>query len=192
MDNFDFTECRGILLKGALAALRFKEKAIKAIKADAIITGVALDLAPWHGGVGMALRLSTDPRDDYARYSSVEWEHFNFVSKEGCKALVPVGQYIRQTYEARGKRWYLDLAHLIFLAGAEAMLDRKVARYLQTLGIDAPVVRDRLVPHFFEYIVVDPDGSLPGNYCDFVLGMRVTKRLLKTLGGPGSAADVVR
>jgi hypothetical protein len=178
--RFNFTQCRRVLLQGVLDALRYKARAIKAIDKDDSITGVALDLAPWHGGVGLALRIRDDPRDDYKRYSSVEWRNFTFVSKEHCKALVPVGEYIRTAYDAKGEGGQRDMAHLIFLAGAEAMLDRKVATYLQSLKLDAPVVRDRLDRSYFEYIVVDPDGTIPGNYCNVVKAMRVTKRLLKT------------
>src|SRR5262249_9929969 len=145
------------------------------------ITGVALDLAPWHAGVGLALRLSSDTTDSLRRYRSVEWKHFNFFSKENCEALIPVGAYIQKAYRSTGKRGCLDRAHLIFLAGADALLDRKVALFFQRLGVNAPVVKERLGRHSFEYIVIDPDGTIGANYCDLILAMRVTKRLLGAL-----------
>ena len=181
--GFDFAECRAVILQGVLAALRPRADAVRAIEQAGggrlpSITGVALDLTPWHGGVGLALRLSSDPTDEARRFSSVEWKHFNFASTEDCEALVPVGEYIRRAYRSKGKRGYLDMAHLVFLAGADALLDRKVAAFFRGCGVDAPVVRDRLGRHLFEYVVVDPDGTVRGNYCELLLAIRATRRLL--------------
>ncbi len=182
--RFQFADCRAAILRGILAALDSHRTAIKRIERTrggrlGAITGFALDLAPWHGGVGLAPRLSSDPRDAERRYSSVEWEFFNFISTANSEALVAVGEYIRKAYRSRGKRGYLDMAHLIFLAGAEALLDKRVAATLAECGVDAPVVRNRLGGDRFDYIVVDPDGTIHSNYCELVLAMRVTKRLLK-------------
>jgi hypothetical protein len=182
--GFDFDECRVLILRGVIAALRSRGAEVEAIERAGgghhpTVTGVALDLAPWHGGVGLALRLSSDPRDDPRRYRSVEWKHFNFVSQENCEALVPVGAYIGKAYRSKGKRGCLDMAHLVFLAGAEALLDKKVTALLRAFGVEAPVVRDRpLGGRQFDYVVVDPDGTIRGNYCELVVAMRVTQRLL--------------
>jgi hypothetical protein len=73
-------------------------------------------------------------------------------------------------------------SHIIFLAGAEALLDPKVAELLRCFNIDAPTLQDRFISSSFQYIVVDPDQTLKSNYCDLVLANRVTKRLLEGQG----------
>lgn len=180
--RFDFDDCRRVLIDGMLDALRSRTDAVKAIertgRGDLPVTGVSLDLAPWHGGVGLALRQSSDPTNPERRYSSVEWKLFNFVSDEDYEPLAEVGQYIRKVYRSAGRRGSLDAAHLIFLAGADALLDKKVAAFFRKLGVDAPVIKDRFVEHYFEYIVIDPDGTIRSNYCDLVLAMQVSQRLL--------------
>jgi len=186
--TFDFTTCRRVLLKGVLAGLRSRAKKIQTIERGGggqlpTITGVSLDLAPWHGGVGLSLRVSSDPSDPGRRLSSVEWKHFGFLSAENYPALEPVGDYLAQCYRAKGQRGNLDMAHLIFLAGADALLDRKVAQCLQEAGVDAPAIRAKLESHDFDYVVVDPDGTIKANYCELVLAMRVTRRLLGDSGG---------
>lgn len=186
--TFDFTACRRVLFQGVMAGLRSQAKKIQAIERGGggqlqTITGVSLDLAPWHGGVGLSLRIAADPTDPVRRLSSVEWKHFGFLSPENCPALEPVGEYIQKCYRAKGQRGSLDMAHLIFLAGADALLDKKVAGFFQEVGVDAPVIRAKLEPHCFDYVVLDPDGSLKANYCELVLAMRVTRRLLGESGG---------
>ena len=179
--TFNFDEARAVLLKGVLEALKDREAAIRAIERTAggelPVTSVSLDLSPWHeGGVGISLRVSSDPPDDYSRYSSVEWDHFDFASANNCPALATVAEYVRRLYQAAEDG--PDCAHLIFLAGAEALLDHGVARFFRSLGVDAPTVGDRFVGHWFDYVVTDPDGSVVNNYCDIVLANRVTRRLL--------------
>src|SRR4051794_23663819 len=57
MRPVDFSECRAVILCGVLVALREREGAVRGLKrtgrGELPITGVALDLAPWHGGVGL-------------------------------------------------------------------------------------------------------------------------------------------
>jgi hypothetical protein len=65
---------------------------------------------------------------------------------------------------------------MIFLAGAEALLDPQVATAFSELGISAPVCGDAFMPRPFEYMVFDFDGTVPGNYCDLVLANRVASR----------------
>lgn len=180
--RFDFDDCRRVLFSAVMVALQAWAKVIDDLertgRGGLPITGVSLNMAPWHGGIGLSLRQSSDPSDPGRRHSSVEWKLFNFVSDEDCEPLITVGGYLQKLYRSRGKPDALDVAHLIFLAGADALLDRKVAAFFRKLGVDAPVVKDRLGRGPFEYIVIDPDGTVPGNYCDLVFAMRVTKRLL--------------
>ena len=185
---FDFTACRRVLLRAVLAALRSRAKKIQAIERGGggqlpTITGVSLDLAPWHGGVGLSLRIAADPTDPVRHFSSVEWKHFGFLSPENCPALEPIGEYIQKCCRAKGQRGSLDMAHLIFLAGADALLDKKVAAFFQEVGVDALVIRAKLEAHDFDCVVVDPDGTIKANYCELVLANRVTRRLLGESGG---------
>jgi hypothetical protein len=68
------------------------------------------------------------------------------------------------------------MAHLIFLAGAEALLDPRVAQLLVELGINAPTYRDSFPSPLFEYMVFDFDKTVSANYCEIVLANRVTAK----------------
>jgi hypothetical protein len=174
----DFVECREVLFRGIMEGLRSCETEIRAIERDArgdsLVNGISLDLTPWHGGIGLAFRLQSDPRND----NSADWDYFEFVSGQTCAALRTAAAYIRDVYRSEGQEGPLGLAHLIFLAGAEALLDERVAEYLRSLDIDAPVVRERFQDHVFEYIVTDPDGTVRANYCEIVVANRWTARLM--------------
>jgi hypothetical protein len=178
----DFVECREVLFRGIMEGLRSQEADIRATERDArgesLVNGISLDLAPWHGGVGLSLRLQSDPRRGDGRYNSADWDYFDFVSGQTCAALRTAGAYIRDIYLSEGQEGPLGLAHLIFLAGAEALLDERVAEYLRSLDIDAPIVRERFQDHVFEYIVTDPDGTVRANYCEIVVANRWTARLM--------------
>ena len=75
------------------------------------------------------------------------------------------------------------------LATALAMAACAQGKKVRFWRVAAPVLKDRLGRHAFEYIVIDPDGTVGANYCDVVLAMRATKRLLKRHGAPGAVAD---
>src|SRR4051812_18292317 len=121
----NFIDCRTVLLTSLTEALQMSKDAILAIERDGRgmlpINGVSYDVTPWHGMAGVSFRLSSDPRDGESRYNSADWKLFNFVPTETCPPLQAAGQYIHQAYRSgeEGK----DLAHLIFLAGADALLD---------------------------------------------------------------------
>lgn len=120
-------------------------------RGDIPAAGLSLDLAPWHGRIGLSLRLA----DDFPMAI------FAMTAPTGCTSTL---------------RPLVDRAHLIFLAGAEALLRPTVAEFLRELGIAAPVMTDPLAPHDFEYIIADPDATVVANYCDIVIANCVTQR----------------
>ncbi len=159
------------------------------------ITGIALDICPWHEDIGLSLRLHSEyyalgeMRNDMAwRYNSANWAHFGFTDNFEIPSLSGANRLIAEIYEqgdgdsedhgivSPSPR---DFAHLIFMAGADALLDTDISTILNNLGIDAPDVDEDFIPGPFDYIVTDPDGSLDANYCDIILANRVMKRLLR-------------
>lgn len=145
------------------------------------VTGIALELFPWHGGLGLSLRLDSDFPLGQSRYDSADWPQFNFT--DGCASpSIPAAiAHVTQIYN-QGKlpsHALVDFAHLTFLAGAEALLHPLVAAELNGLGIDAPTLTDIFISSPFQYIVIDADATLKSNYCDIVLANRITKRMLE-------------
>src|SRR5262249_33836790 len=143
---------------------------------DCPVTGISLDVAPWHGAIGLSLRQYTEHMEE-VRYCSVEWAYFDVVSNRTCPDLQLAADFIQEAYTSENSNSVArEMAHMIFLAGAEALLDAQVAMLLSELGIDVPVCGGDFMPRPFEYMVFDYDGTVPGNYCDLVLANRVTAR----------------
>jgi hypothetical protein len=92
--------------------------------------------------------------------------------------LREAGQLIQELYVSAGEQHYREMAHLVFLAGAEALLDRRIGEQLRKLGVNAPIVTDGFSHHRF-YMVFDPDESIRANYCEIVVANRITARLLR-------------
>ena len=182
--NVDRQQCRTRLLRGIIEALEKKGRRVlaqirKAEERD-WVCGLSLDLVPWEGFVGLSWRLNWE-RDDSERYYPASWKYYHFVSDIRFAGLKPAAKYIQEAYDpADEDSGACQLrAHLIFLAGAEALLDESVAAFLQSQSIDAPTVRDDFVGHTFEYMVLDPDRSFAGNYCELVIANRVTARAVR-------------
>jgi hypothetical protein len=114
------------------------------------------------------------PASPQHRYRSVEWRHHDFTRDCESATLRDAARYVQEIY--LGSSYNREIAHLIFLAAGEALLDPAVAVYLQGIGIDAPVWTDEFASGF-EYIVVDEDQTVKANYCEIVLVNRVTARL---------------
>lgn len=173
---FSFSQCRALILQGILAGIKLRADEIVNIVKEAQVTGISLDLVPWHSALGLSIRQYTDLGED-VRYCNVEWAHFDVVSNETCAELQRAVDFIHEAYVAENSNHLArEMAHMIFLAGAEALLDSRVAMALSELGIDAPVCGDDFMPRPFEYMVFDFDGTVPGNYCELVLANRVTAR----------------
>lgn len=176
--------CEQAILAAILEMLRAHESYIGSIKrtgrGELPISGIALELFPWYGGLGLSLRLQSDFPLGQARYDSADWPHFDFT--QGC--VTPTTEaaiaQVTQLYQ-RGKHPPLTLcetAHLAFLAGARALLNPAVARLLNEFEIRAPEITDSFVSSPFQYILTDADQTIKSNYCDIVLSERVAKRLL--------------
>jgi len=182
--KLEFQECRRVLLDATLKALRESADRINAIertgRGDLPVTGFSLDLFPWFGDMTLSIRISSDWPCGRHAYDIGDWKHHDFLKSWGTDRFKDAGKFIQAFYQAGPQPERRDRAHLVFLAGAEALLDPRVAAQLQLLGIDAPVVEDRFGGDW--YIVVDEDGSIRANYCEIVLANRITNRLI---GGEG-------
>jgi hypothetical protein len=180
---FNFSQCQSLILQGILEGLRLRADKIAEIAADEKIPnvefpidGVSLDLVPWHGGLGVSLRLRSEHEPDI-RYCNVEWTYFDLVSHDNCPALQRAADFVQKAYTSENSNSSArEMAHLIFLAGAEALLDPRVAQHLLEFGINALTYRDSFLSREFEYMVFDFDGTVPGNYCELVLANRVTAK----------------
>jgi hypothetical protein len=179
---FPFEKCRTVLCDGALAALEQGAGYIlgleRAAQGNIPVNGLAFDLAPWHEGIGMSLRVA-HPVGEYGD-NSADWQHADFVSSDTCPPLAAAASVINAAYYSRGEdsSVCMEMAHLIFLAGAEALLDARIARQLQKLDVNAPLVEDGFSTYCRFYMVFDPDETVKANYCEIVLANRVTARLL--------------
>jgi hypothetical protein len=177
-------ECGRAILTAIADGLRERADYIAAIprtsNGQVPVTGIALELSPWHGAFALSLRLSSDFPIGKNRYNSADWTHFAFT--EGCRSpsIAKVGAIISDFYQ-QGQEPHTELhemAHLIFLAGAEVLLDPAACNILREFGVDAPLLEGGFVATHFQYILTDPDETMKSNYCDIVLSNRMTKRLL--------------
>ncbi len=173
---FNFARCQDLILQGILAGIQLRAEKLARIAAEAQVTGIALDLVPWHRALGLSIRQATEHWEE-DRYCSVEWAYFNVVSNQTCSELQRAVEFIHEAYVSEdSNHTAIEMAHLIFLAGAEALLDPRVAASFNEVGINAPVCGANFMPRPFEYMVFDGDRTVPGNYCDLVLANRVTAR----------------
>lgn len=143
------------------------------------ITGIALELFPWHSSLGLSLRSMNDFPAGDSRYDSADWEHFNFTNECDLPSIDNAINLVSEIYEkGRGETFELtEMAHLAFVAGAEALLQPNVCDTLNNFDIRAPSLSDSFVSSPFEYIVMDGDETVKSNYCDIVLANRVMQRL---------------
>lgn len=177
-------ECREALLAAILDALRGRADYIAAIERTGrgvlSATGIALELFPWRAAFGLSLRLASDYPLGRARYDSADWPHYDFTAGYISAAITDAIALVTEIY-AHGNapdNDLRDMAHLTFLAGAEALLHPRVCQLLNELEIRAPELSDAFVGSPFQYIVTDADGTLKSNYCDVVLADRIRRRLL--------------
>ena len=178
---FDFSQCRSVLLQGILDALDARASVIASIKRIPNvmfpISGISLDMAPWQGAVGLSLRQASEFELE-RRYDIAGWEYFDLVSNTTFPDLQPAAGLIHDAYISEGEDSPArhEMAHLVFLAGAEALLDERVPNRLSVIGVKAPVFGAEFLRGCFEYMVFDPDETVRVNYCELVLANRVTAR----------------
>jgi hypothetical protein len=178
---FSFSRCRAVILQGILDGIQLRAQEIARIATEEEVTGISLDLVPWHRALGLSLRQSAEHAPD-VQYCNVEWAYFDVVSNRTCSKLQQAADFVHVAYTSEeANHLEVEMAHMIFLAGAEALLDARVAMALSELGVSAPVCGDNFMPRPFEYMVFDLDGTVPGNYCDLVLAYRVASRWLPKL-----------
>jgi hypothetical protein len=174
---FNFSRCRALILRGILDGIGQESEEIARIaREEDRVTGVSLDLVPWHRAVSLSLRQCTEHAAE-VRHCNVEWAYFDIVSDRTCPALRRAADFVHDAYTSEESNHLArEMAHMIFLAGAKALLDHQVAAALSALGISAPTCGAEFMPRPFEYMVFDFDGTVPGNYCDLVLANRVASR----------------
>lgn len=180
-----YVACREAIQTAIIDSLHERADYIASIertaRGDIPITGIALELFPWHASLGLSLRSTSDFPLGKSRYDSADWPHFEFT--EGCQSpsIAAAISLVTDIYEQGNApdNDLCEMAHMTFMAGAEAMLHPNVSRVLNEFGIDAPELTDAFVSSPFEYIVTDVDETLKSNYCDIVLANRVVERLIK-------------
>src|SRR5262245_57787860 len=130
---FSFSQCQSVLLQGILAGIRFRADKIDSILREILeersgavvsscpVTGVSLDIAPWHGALGLSLRLDSEHAQE-VRHCSVEWTYFDLVSNQTCPDLQLTADFIQEAYTSEHSNpLACEMAHMIFLASAEAL-----------------------------------------------------------------------
>ncbi len=155
---------------------RFFESIPRTARGSIPATGFALDISPWHGILNLSLRMQNDFPIGELRYDITDWEFFDFSSNVACQGRKNLELEIAGYYENYNgdKR---EAAHMIYWAGAEAILSPNVAELLQKYGISAPVV-SLFKNGAFEFIVCDADQTFVGNYCEFVLASRLNSSIV--------------
>jgi hypothetical protein len=144
-------------------------------------SGMSLDLHIQHGYVEVSLRTSGERANE--RYIG-DWSHSGFLSSLNGPCDNEMGQIaatIMKKYSEVGEddlRGQADRRHLLFLAGAEALLQREISEILNGYRIEAPYFGSELGGYPFSYFVLDPDEGLSANYCDLVRSKLITARLL--------------
>ncbi|MCA9071396.1 MAG: hypothetical protein KDA84_20855 [Planctomycetaceae bacterium] len=157
------------------------------------INGITLSILPWFGQAEIAFRVQSDP----PTLDVAEWEYYDdFSDLCNCHStpLADAAQYSREAWENPPDGLSnLQMAHLIFLAGAEALLDASVRNrfyeILDSIQDESTFTGqfsfdNRLSAHdgWFDYIVSDPDGNCRANYCDVIRANEVSTEALPFWG----------
>lgn len=175
--NYD--DCRDVFYHALMSALQEHSDSICKLHETEELWAISYDIIPWHPYIAIAFRIRSE--SDYpTSIVSAGWKHSEFIGEYNCESLLPPRNFAHQAYGsvADSPKQCQEVAHLIYLAAADALLDPGVAIHLQSLGIDAPVIGDTLPWNYFKYIVIDEDRVIQANYCDIVRANRVTRKLL--------------
>jgi len=177
--NFDYNTCKELILKGILESINDKKDEILAFPKHPIgtstIKGMSLDIFPWHNLVQISF---CDDADSFKEEHIAEWKYFNFVSSNEDnyhRSLELAANYISSFWEGSDEEdeddYFIERrlrAHIIFLAGAEAILDKSVSELLLDCGLD----QCKYSEHPFDtgrfFLVCDDDQTLSANYCEIV------------------------
>jgi hypothetical protein len=174
-----FRKCREMFRLGLIESLARCESRLRELVNGAggglfPINGLALRVLPWHRDAWIAFRSASDP----AGLDVGQWAYHDlFTDFAYSRPLAEASAYAGAAWsEPPAGRSNSDIAHLVFLAGAEALLDRTVIeKFYTVLGIaDNAESFDR----WFDYFVLDDDQVFKANYCDVVLANRRTEKAL--------------
>jgi hypothetical protein len=188
-----YARCRELFQAGILDCLNLCTPKLREVVGDANgvfpVNGVTLSILPWFGQAGIAFRVRSDP----ATLRVGEWAHYDdFVDlcADHPGPLADAARYAREVWESPPAGLSgLQMAHLIFLAGAEALLSESVRGSFYAI-LDAIQSESVFTGQFsfanqlsaydgwFEYVVSDPDGNSRANYCDIVRANEVTRAAL--------------
>ncbi|MGC4087786.1 MAG: hypothetical protein QM756_07795 [Polyangiaceae bacterium] len=137
------------------------------------VAGMSLDIFPWHSSAQLSFRSTDESLDPATRYDVAAWELFNFISSsDGSSTMFDdTVKELGQTYGGAVDQQRSWLAHLCFLAAAEALLGQPVLAMLEQYGLDVD-------SRAFELIVEDSDRGIRCNYCELVRANRLTQRIL--------------
>ena len=158
------------------------------------INGIELMMSPWDPDfrivfrptestirprMGLASRamLATGAYDE----SSPNGQEFDVVARDRALDFM-AHVYSDKSIERRKPR---DVAHLLFLAAAEAFISSATTEKLISIGIDAPFVGNDFIAGEFEYMLYDDDKSTTCNYCEHVLLNAITGYMSSTAGKLG-------
>jgi hypothetical protein len=99
---FSFFRCRAVILQGILDGIRLRAQKIAGVaKEQDQVTGISLDLVPWHRALGLSLRQSGE-HASHIRYCNVEWAYFDLVSDRTCPALQQAADFVHGAYASEG------------------------------------------------------------------------------------------
>ena len=179
--GFPFDECLEVLRNALTVSLDEHGPTIRELNRAESFGAATYDILPWDPYLGVGFRLESEPYDST---NSADWKHGRVISAWNSPTIAAAQDYLHRVY--RGFRQGADCdgdslqeaAHLIFLAGAQALLDPRIALQLQGLGVAAPIIGDTMPWHVFKFFVFDDDGAIKANYCDVLCANRAAQRLL--------------
>lgn len=148
-------------------------------RAPNTVTGVCLDVFPWFRTACVALRLSTDGVDQ--KYTPGEWELYEDLSDATVNAMASAAAIAGDAYaNRRGTMSRIEMANLIFMAAADALLDSSTYSALESIGFQVQRLPacDEIETTAFDLIVVDPDQTVAANYCEIHRTHRNKQRLV--------------
>jgi hypothetical protein len=173
---FPFDECRDVLFRGLFEAFQIHAEEIRQLHKSEIIQAISFDVLPWDPYLGVAFRVQAESNSLNPLTNPADWKHSHFIQTNRSPLLRDAEEYIHKI--SRNSCAH-DVDHGIFIAAAKALLDERIAAFLQSLEISAPTVTNETSwPRFpLEYIVSDDDQVITLNYCAWLHANRVTRRL---------------
>lgn len=138
------------------------------------ITGMSLDLLPWHGYAAISFRCWDD--DSGIVESPADWKYSAYIEDH---QFAETKELIRTSWETPlSGCTHAEIAHLIFMAAAEALLDSAIGEKLREIGIDVTVETGQVPEGRLFFVVIDDDRQISANYCELVIANKLTDRLL--------------